>query len=412
MKICIAILCVVGFYSGNAFGSVITGSGFFVSETGHVITNAHVVAGLKNVRLRLDSGETVTATIEKIDVANDLALLKASVVSSPLFILSSAEVEKGERVYTIGFPRVMDQGFEAKYTEGSISSFSGQRGAQNRYQISTPIQSGNSGGPLLNENGQVVGIIVSKLVGKDVENVSYAIKSDYVIPLLIGIVGTNSIKENNNKTVSEVEKSVVLVFGVNEKPQGVSTLQGVPAKPYTLDPKPNANRPQDAFGQRLETIERLFQSIPVYETQSGDLHVGVLVFSDGLPVEFKNSLTSKVRSKLSEVVADYESSHVKYGGSFEKLKIGVNSSVASLSGSEIDAVLVEFSNPAICGNAGCTTYIYRLIGSRWYEAGSLFGCTSVSVLKSQSKGMRDISYKGCRSGASYTFRYDGNGYVN
>ena len=75
-----------------------------------------------------------------------------------LNIVSSSKVKAGDRVFTLGFPNIHLQGTEVKYTEGTISSLSGVANNPRYFQISTPVQSGNSGGPLVNEKGQVVGI--------------------------------------------------------------------------------------------------------------------------------------------------------------------------------------------------------------------------------------------------------------
>lgn len=411
MRFCKALILVVLFASSHALASVVTGSGFFVSSSGHVVTNAHVISGVKDVRLRLDSGKVIKASVEKLDLANDLALLKADIDSQPLSLLPSVQVQKGEKVYTLGFPRVMQQGFEAKYTEGVISSFSGKRGAQNQYQISTPVQSGNSGGPLLNEGGQVIGVIVSKLVAEDIENVSYAIKSDYVVPLLRGIAHLDSISQPT-KTITEVERSVVLVVGITEEAPAPAATASTPKWLPMPEKAPTQRLPDDTFTLQVQAIDRLFRTIPVYSAKGVTAGASsVLAFSDGLPSEFKESLSSVVRARLSEVVSAYERSHVKYGGSFDDLQVGVSSAVASLSGDGTNAVLVEFSNPAVCGNGGCTTQIYRHISGRWYEIGELFGCSIVKVSKSISNGLRDIQYSGCKSGNTYTYQYDGNGYV-
>ena len=175
----------------GAVGS--TGTGFFVSSTGHLVTNAHVVEDAQTIAVRVGLA-TYDAVIVKIDSANDLALLKVETKkkTKPLALVSTLEISKGDRVFTLGFPNPLVQGVEPKFTDGSISAFSGVKGIPNVMQITTPIQPGNSGGPLFNEEGRVVGVIVSKLDALTVlssdsylpENVNYAIKSDYVVPLL------------------------------------------------------------------------------------------------------------------------------------------------------------------------------------------------------------------------------------
>ena len=137
--------------------------------------------------------------------------------------VQSVGEEVGTPVFTIGFPNVLVQGIEPKMTEGSISSTSGIQDDPRFYQISVPIQPGNSGGPLLNEEGEVIGIVQSRLSTKAAlaagaglpQNVNYALKASLALPLLDGV---STVKEDstNSKslqaTASRVKKSVVLIM--------------------------------------------------------------------------------------------------------------------------------------------------------------------------------------------------------
>lgn len=193
------------------------GSGFFVSTNGHIITNAHVIKDAEKIVVEVVGRKSYEAAVINVDYSNDLALLKIEAVTPSLFFRSTGELEKGAKVYTIGYPNPDLQGTEAKYTDGVISSFSGLKGNNGVMQISVPIQPGNSGGPLLDSDGNVVGIIVSKLDALKVaanqdylpENVSFAVKSDYAIPLLLFINLDKNARKNRN--VSEVESATVLI---------------------------------------------------------------------------------------------------------------------------------------------------------------------------------------------------------
>ena len=117
------------------------------------------------------------------------------------------------------------QGTEVKYTDGSISSLFGIANNPRHFQISTPVQSGNSGGPLVNEKGQVVGIVIAKLdekatyeiTGDLPENVNYAVKSSFILPFLEAIpelpIADNKEQQLDRATVIEKAKdSVVLIL--------------------------------------------------------------------------------------------------------------------------------------------------------------------------------------------------------
>jgi len=167
------------------------GSGVFVTKVGHVLTAAHVIENASKVTARVGD-ETVEAEIIAIDHPNDVALLKFNTKVEAAPIRSSAGVELGNDVFTIGFPNMLLQGTEPKFTEGTISSTSGIRDDPRQFQVSVQVQPGNSGGALFDENGNVVGLVVarldddatSQLTGALPQNVNYAVKSSYALPLL------------------------------------------------------------------------------------------------------------------------------------------------------------------------------------------------------------------------------------
>ena len=201
---------------------VFTGSGFFISRDGYFITNYHVIEDTRKVKVR--RGQTTYKTkVVKIDKRLDLALLKVEIRGNfeTIPIASSAGVSLGDKVYTIGYPMSGIQGIMPKYTEGTISSLAGIRDESSRYQVSVPVQPGNSGGALVNENGHITGVIVSGLSTKYfLENegiapqaVNYAIKSSFLIGFLEGsgvrfrqAHGLNSL--NSGSSIKRTEASV------------------------------------------------------------------------------------------------------------------------------------------------------------------------------------------------------------
>jgi len=164
-----------------------TGTGFWVSPDGYLVTNHHVVRGARAVVLRRDSGQTLQATVVAQDERRDLALLKAETSCPEWLALSAGVARQGLKVFTQGFPMADVMGVEAKFEEGFISSVKGIRDDPDTYQISMPVRPGNSGGALVHTSEQttgsempwVVGVLVSRLIGE--ERVSYAIKSSVVV---------------------------------------------------------------------------------------------------------------------------------------------------------------------------------------------------------------------------------------
>ena len=167
--------------SGNApLGS--TGSGFFVSSVGHILTNDHVIDGCARLRVSPPGGN---ATIKARDLRNDLALLQigAGGVSRPA-MFRSRRARLGETVVVAGYPLRGLVGDGLNVTRGEVSALSGLGGDSRHLQITAPVQPGNSGGPLLDGSGRVLGVVVSKLnairtaqiTGDIPQNVNFAIR--------------------------------------------------------------------------------------------------------------------------------------------------------------------------------------------------------------------------------------------
>ena len=170
-----------------------SGSGFFVSEDGYIATNHHVIEDASTIEVTFQRNgvtESHAASVVLSDRQNDLAILKidddfAKMKPIP-YNFSSSVKETGSEVFTLGYPIASVMGDEVKFTDGKISSKTGIQGDVTKYQITVPIQPGNSGGPLFDTGGNVVGITSSAL-NKDYyrsENVNYAVKFIYLQSLI------------------------------------------------------------------------------------------------------------------------------------------------------------------------------------------------------------------------------------
>ncbi len=183
-----------------------SGTGFALKD-GYIVTNYHVIEGANSITIQGVNGNfniQYNTSIVGTDKINDLALLK---VTDPTFkgfgiipySISSAISEVGEEIFVLGYPLTSTMGDEIKLTTGVISSKTGFQGDIALYQISAPIQPGNSGGPLFDKNGNVIGIVSAK--HKDAENVGYAVKTLYLQNLIESSLSsaiipmTNSISE-------------------------------------------------------------------------------------------------------------------------------------------------------------------------------------------------------------------------
>jgi S1-C subfamily serine protease len=166
-----------------------TGSGIIISKEGYVVTNFHVIEEAKGTLMVEITRDGLTknykASIVKSDKENDLAILKIEDTDFNPYtkiqyaFKESGAADVGSTVYTIGFPMALSgMGKEAKFTDGKVSSKTGYNNAINSYQTSVPVQPGNSGGPLFDDKGKLIGVINAKI--KDGDNVSYAIKLNYI----------------------------------------------------------------------------------------------------------------------------------------------------------------------------------------------------------------------------------------
>ncbi len=172
---------------------VATGSGFFITPS-VVVTNHHVIDGANRIEVVFNNEVQLTATVIGADAGNDLALLRvvgAEDMIRPLSLGNSSEVREGSRIYAVGFPLATVTGTKAKITEGIVSSTTGFGGSLKEFQITAPVQPGNSGGPLLNERGEVIGVVSAVLggaftakTGIIAQNVNFAIKASNIRNLI------------------------------------------------------------------------------------------------------------------------------------------------------------------------------------------------------------------------------------
>ena len=152
-----------------------SGTGFFINKEGYVLTNNHVVANCDFISLKIGNEFSHLRLIDT-DVIRDLAVLKASSALNGAHLAFADKVETGQDVYAFGFPFQDRLSDEIKVTNGIVSALSGIDNDRSRMQITNALQPGNSGGPLSDVYGQVVGINVSGLRGEAFQNINFAIK--------------------------------------------------------------------------------------------------------------------------------------------------------------------------------------------------------------------------------------------
>jgi S1-C subfamily serine protease len=164
-----------------------TGSGLFIDNDGYVLTNVHVVNGCKSIAVKALHQPPVPGVIEALDPKNDLALVRIREgYGAPVtFRSQSRPARLGENVMAMGYPLFGILSNEPKATFGQVNSVAGINNDYTLLQVSAPVQPGNSGGPVMDESGMVLGVVVSELspqvaarIGVVPQNVNFAIRGE------------------------------------------------------------------------------------------------------------------------------------------------------------------------------------------------------------------------------------------
>ena len=185
--------------------TISSGTGFLLTKEGYIITNNHVIENAQNGNIKItglneDYNKKYEVEIVVVDKQNDLAVLK---ISDPNFVsfkhipytfkFNTSNI--GENCFVLGFPLISSMGMDIKLTNGIISSRTGYEGNVAQYQISAPVQPGNSGGPLFDKDGNIIGVVQAK--HSLAENAGYAIKASYVRNLIDLLPTPITLPEHN-----------------------------------------------------------------------------------------------------------------------------------------------------------------------------------------------------------------------
>ena len=203
------------------------GSGVIISKSGHIITNHHVIEDADDIEVEFilnDEVQKFNAEIVQVDKTNDLAIIKIfdmnfDGVDELPYNFKTRISDVGTKVYAFGYPMALSiMGKEIKVTDGMISSKTGFDGDITTYQITAPIQGGNSGGPLFDEKGNLIGINSSGIRKDVADNVAYSIKTSYVLNLIDILPKSIELPSNTKleslpltEQIKEISKYVVLI---------------------------------------------------------------------------------------------------------------------------------------------------------------------------------------------------------
>ncbi|MBI4285371.1 MAG: trypsin-like peptidase domain-containing protein [Chloroflexi bacterium] len=222
------------------------GSGFLIDNQGHILTNNHVIAGASDVQVILDDGKTVRATVTGADPVNDLAVISVDPAAvsgvTPLQLADSSLVKPGQMAIAMGSPYGLDDSITVGVISGldrSLGRISGTRSMTGMLQTDAAINPGNSGGPLLNAQGQVIGINTAIEADASARGVGFAVPSNVakrVLPDLLlgqeikrpwlGISGTPLTAGKAQELGLAVDSGVYIVTVVPDSPASQAGLKG------------------------------------------------------------------------------------------------------------------------------------------------------------------------------------------
>ena len=194
----------------TALPETYAGTGFLISSNGYVATSSHVIKGADSVYIENPAFGQLKTTVLINDESTDVAILKIhpefmQTIKPLPYLLSNEEANLGEEVYTLGFPRE-----DIVFGEGSVSASTGYRQNPNAYQISVPVNPGNSGGPLFNQKGDLIGIISG--LQTETSGAAFAIKSSVLLNVIKNIPEdslSNPLllpRQNNLKYLSRIQQ--------------------------------------------------------------------------------------------------------------------------------------------------------------------------------------------------------------
>ena len=216
------------------------GSGCFVAKDGRVITNCHVIDGAAEIIIVYDSTAYLMRIVKK-NKEKDLALLEFAGLpyeingeldfgkfNRPVFPAVSVrkvDLKVGEQITVVGFPQIGFQGLEAKVTRGIVSSSTGFKGDKDNFQMDAAISSGNSGGPVFDSEGRLVGLSVARFSYG--ENANYAIKMSVIRDFISDAVKLNSapVRTSSDAEVDKMIQCSVLIlnYRTGARPHDIET---------------------------------------------------------------------------------------------------------------------------------------------------------------------------------------------
>lgn len=276
------------------------GTGFFVDDSGTIVTNYHVIEGRESIIVSLPDGNRLPATVLSTSPALDVAVLSIQGYQGRSFInlSSSSASPSGQRIFALGYPLSDVLGTEARVTDGVVSSLSGLGNDASLMQMTAAIQPGNSGGPIILENGDAVGIAVARLddayaiqrYGAVPQNVNFAIKIDFARPLVAQFLRVSDPARRATSLESALAATVLL-----EASPAAASLSSGGVAPVSGDVVVTFSYQTffDGFSDQLGNLE-----ISVSDMATGEI-VGRFAWS-GMTVSGKRNVVARALRDLDQ----------------------------------------------------------------------------------------------------------------
>ncbi|MFH2057582.1 MAG: S1C family serine protease [Pseudomonadota bacterium] len=270
------------------------GSGFFVRD-GQIASNLLVVEGASRGYAKLVGQKTKydIEGITAVDSVRDLVLLQISASGSMALSLGSSEnVQVGENVYAVGNP----QGLEGTFSQGIVSSIR-KVGSDKILQITAPISPGSSGGPVLNENGQVIGVSVATFRGG--QNLNFAIPSDYLKSLLEKASGPKPLSQVKP---TKTQRSILSDLG-GKSSEGVLGTQFVWQSfvDYELTFPYDGDYSLSLKNQLREPVRNVYMLVVFYDSQESPLDVNVIRYAGLIPAGLAKRISGKTDGSVQKL---------------------------------------------------------------------------------------------------------------
>lgn len=281
------------------------GSGFFVRDN-IVVTNMHVIEGAKGGYAKIVGQKTKynVAGTAGVDRRIDLALLSIEGIKAPSLPLgNSAEVQVGDEVYAVGNPL----GLEGTFSKGIVSGVR-HVGSESIFQITSPISPGSSGGPVVNTQGQVIGVTIATFQGG--QNLNFAIPVYYLASLLSNI---KPVKPLNTSVTSKKTKSVLDKLG-NRSTEGVEV-----GNFYWRDGHPKGRYETMQTGEYSlslrnllrEPIKNLYCLVIFFDRKGKPIDVDMIYYSGIIPARLAKRVTNSVDESVQKITTQEGSSKPK-----------------------------------------------------------------------------------------------------